>query len=190
MNRIFKLVALAGLTLLPAMAVDVPRPASEFVIKTPNSGQILLSKYRGKVVALEFLFTTCPHCQHASQLMSQMQTEYGPKGFQALGVAFNDMSQMLVSDFVRDFKVNYPVGYSMREPVNAFLQNDPNNGLHVPQIVFIDRKGVIRHQSLPRGDVNTATETFMRKTIEGLLKEPAAAVTKPAAAKKAAKKTS
>ena len=123
---------------------------------------------------MEFLFTTCPHCQHASQLMSQLQTEYGPKGFQAIGVAFNDMSQMLVTDFVRDFKVNYPVGFSARDSVHAFLQNDPNNALHVPQIVFIDRKGVIRHQSLPRGDANTATETFMRKTIEGLLKEPAA----------------
>ena len=75
MNRLFKLVALAGVTLLPAMAVDVPRPAPEFSAKLPNGGQILLSKYRGKVVALEFLFTTCPHCQHASQVMSQLQTE-------------------------------------------------------------------------------------------------------------------
>jgi peroxiredoxin len=190
MNRLFKLVALAGVTLLPAMAVDVPRQAPEFSAKLPNGGQILLSKYRGKVVALEFLFTTCPHCQHASQVMSQLQTEYGPKGFQALGVAFNDMSQMLVSDFVRDFKVNYPVGFSTRPPVNAFLQNDPNNALHVPQIVIIDRKGVIRHQSLPRNDANTATETFMRKTIESLLKEPAAAPAKRATAKKPPKKTS
>jgi thiol-disulfide isomerase/thioredoxin len=190
MNRFFRLVAFASLTILSAMAVDVPRPAPEFSAKLPNGGQILLSKFRGKVVALEFLFTTCPHCQHASQLMSQLQTEYGPKGFQALGVAFNDMSQMLVSDFVRDFKVNYPVGFSTREPVNVFLQNDPNNALHVPQLVFIDRKGIIRHQSLPRGDSNTATETFMRKTIEGLLKEPAAAATKPAATKKPAKKAS
>jgi peroxiredoxin len=190
MSRLFKVVALAGLSLLPAMAVDVPRPAPEFSVKMPNGGQILLSKYRGKVLAVEFLFTTCPHCQHASQLMSQLQTEYGPKGFQAIGVAFNDMSQMLVTDFVRDFKVNYPVGFSARDSVHAFLQNDPNNALHVPQIVFIDRKGVIRHQSLPRGDANTATETFMRKTIEGLLKEPAAAAVKPGSVKKPAKKTS
>jgi peroxiredoxin len=190
MNFLSKVIAFAGLAILPAMAVDIPRPAPEFSIKLPNGGQTLLSKFRGKVVALEFLYTTCPHCQHASQLMSQLQTEYGPKGFQALGVAFNDMSQMLVTDFVRDFKVNYPVGFSTREPVHAFLQNDPNNSLHVPQIVIIDRKGVIRHQSLPRGDVNTATEAFLRKTIEGLLKEPAGAAAKPAAAKKTSKKTS
>ena len=31
---------------------------------------------------------------------------------------------------------------------------------------------MIRHQSLPQGDSNTATEDFMRQTIEKLLEEP------------------
>jgi len=181
-------VLIGALALLPVIGAEVPRKAPEFTIKTPQGGQTLLSQYRGKVVAVEFLYTTCPHCQHASQLMSRLQTEYGPRGFQALGVAFNDMSHMLVSDFVRDFKVNYPVGYSTREPVHAFLQSDPNHSLHVPQIVFIDRKGVIRHQSMAQNDSNTATEGFMRQMIEMLLKEPAP--DPKAAAKKPAKKTS
>ena len=186
----FSRIALFGaLALLPVVAAEVPRKAPEFTIKVPQGGQMLLSQYRGKVVACEFLYTTCPHCQHASQLMSRLQTEYGPRGFQALGVAFNDMSHMLVPDFVRDFKVNYPVGYSTREGVHAFLQNDPTHSLHVPQIVFIDRKGVIRHQSMAQNDSNTATEGFMRQMIEMLLKEPGPSPVK-APAKKPAKKTS
>lgn len=183
--RILKAVAVSAMLLLPVAAMDVPRPAPEFVIHMPNGGQTLLSQYRGKVVCIEFLFTTCPHCQTASQLMSRLQTQYGPKGFQALGVAFNDMANMLVPDFVRDFKVNYPVGYSPREPINGFLQNPPDNALHVPQIVFIDKKGVIRQQSLPRGDSTTATEANMRKMIETLLAEPGPT---SAAPKKAMKK--
>lgn len=173
---------MAAASMLSLQAAEVPRKAPELSMQTPQ-GQVFLSQYRGKVICVEFLYTTCPHCQHASQLMSKLQTEYGPKGFQAVGVAFNDMAQMLVPDFVRDFKVNYPVGWSQREPVHSYLQNDPNNALHIPQIVFIDRKGMIRHQSLPREDSQTATETFMRKTIEMLLKEPAAA---PAKRKKTA----
>jgi peroxiredoxin len=178
MNRFAQILVTGALAILPMAGADVPRKAPEFAIQLPQpSGQLLLSQYKGKVVCLEFLYTTCPHCQTASQLMSRLQTEYGPKGFQALGVAFNDMSQMLVRDFVRDFKVNYPVGFSTREPVHGFLQNDPKHSLHVPQIVFIDRKGVIRHQSLPQADTVTSTEAFMRKTIEALLKEPAPAAT-------------
>jgi peroxiredoxin len=189
MKRFLGVTLLACATLATLTGAEVPRPAPEFSIKMPQGGQTLLSQYRGKVVVCEFLYTTCPHCQHASQLMSRLQTEYGPKGMQALGVAFNDMSHMLVPDFVRDFKVNYPVGYSTREAVHTFLQNDPTHSLHVPQIVFIDRKGVIRHQSLPQGDSNTATEAFMRQTIEKLLQEPAAAPAKHPV-KKSTKKSS
>ena len=161
-----------ALVLLPVAGAEAPRKAPEFVIQMPGGGQQLLSQYRGKVVALEFLFTTCMHCQNSSRMLSRLQSEYGPLGFQAIGVAFNDMSHMLVPDFVRDYKVTFPVGFSTREPVHAFLQNDPNHSLHVPQLVFIDRKGVIRHQSLPRGDSETGTEAFVRKQIERLLQEP------------------
>jgi len=188
MKRFLHAAVMCTLALWPAIgAAPVPRKAPEFTIKMPNNAApILLSQYRGKVVALEFLFTTCPHCQHAAQLTSRLQTEYGPKGFQALGVAFNDMSHMLVSDFVRDYKVNYPVGYTTREAVHAFLQHDPTIALHVPSLVFIDRKGMIRHQSLPQNDTTTSTEAFMRETIEKLLKEGSAV----APAKKAVKKAS
>jgi peroxiredoxin len=191
MNRFATILALGAMALLPAVAAEVPRRAPEFAIQMPQpSGQNLLSQYKGKVVCVEFLYTTCPHCQTASQLMSRLQTEYGPRGFQALGVAFNEMSHMLVRDFVRDFKVNYPIGFSTREPVHAFLQNDPKHSLHVPQMVFIDRKGVIRHQSLAQADSQTSTEPFMRKMIETLLKEPAPAATPAKRPKSASTKKS
>ena len=172
---------------LPLVAAEVPRKAPEFVIMMPNGGQQLLTQYRGKVVCLEFLFTTCPHCQHASQLMNKLYTEYGARGFQPLGVAFNEMSHMLVPDFVRDFGVKYPIGYSKREPVHDFLGISPDQAMHVPQIVFIDRNGMIRQQSLPRGDSQTATEQNMRKMVETLLSEkvtPAPAKSKPGPRKK------
>lgn len=175
-----KILVSAAFALLPLVGAEVPRKAPEFAVQIPKGGQVMLSQYRGKVLCVEFLYTTCPHCQHASQLMSKLQTEYGPKGFQAVGIAFNEMSNMLVPDFVRDFKVNYPVGSGTREAVHSFLQNDPSHSLHVPQIVFIDKKGMIRHQSLPREDIQSATEPFMRKTIEMLLKEPAPSAKKSA----------
>ena len=39
-------------------AAEVPRPSPEFVINLTNGPQKLLSEYRGKVVALEFISTT------------------------------------------------------------------------------------------------------------------------------------
>ena len=45
------------------------RKAPELAFNIPGQGPKLLSQYRGKVVALEFIFTTCPHCQAASKVM-------------------------------------------------------------------------------------------------------------------------
>ena len=186
--RIASVVAGLALSLAPLYAAQVPRKASELQVVLPNGSQHLLSQYRGKVVCVEFMFTTCPHCQTSAQLLTRLQNEYGPKGFQVLGIAFNPMSKMLVPDFVRDFKVNFPIGYAEREPVTKFLQHPADEALTVPQIVFIDRRGTIRAQSMPRNDTHTATESFMRKTIEQLLAEPGGAAapgkTKPAAAAK------
>ena len=176
---------LSTLSLLPAFAGTVPRKAGEFIVQLPEGGRKLLSDYRGKVVVLEFLFTTCPHCQHSAQTLTRLQREYGPRGLQVLGVAFNQMSKMLVPDFVRDYKVGFPVGYSEREPVLAFLQHSEQEALHVPQLVFVDRKGMVRAQSLPRGDSQTGVEANMRKQIEQLLAEPASAAA-PAKAKRRA----
>jgi hypothetical protein len=40
------------------MAQQVPRPSPDFQIQFPDGKAQTLSQYRGKVVALEFLFTT------------------------------------------------------------------------------------------------------------------------------------
>src|SRR6476661_9027091 len=71
-------------------AAPVPRPSKEFTVAVPGGKQILLSSLKGKVAVIQFLFTWCPHCQAFSKILTQLNTEYGPRGFQALGVAFND----------------------------------------------------------------------------------------------------
>src|ERR1700688_2163685 len=97
----------AAIAPLMALAVSalamppVPRKAPELTIVEPSGKQTLLSSFKGKVVVIEFLYTTCPHCQAASQVFTKLQRELGPRGFQAVGVAFNDNAQMLVPQFVQ-----------------------------------------------------------------------------------------
>src|SRR5579863_9774648 len=92
------LAALAFVAL--ASAQQVPRPAGEFAVSTTNGSQILLSTYTGKVVVLAFMFTTCPHCQHTSQILSGIQKEYGDRGLQILGSFFNDNAAQLIPGFI------------------------------------------------------------------------------------------
>jgi peroxiredoxin len=149
----------------------------------PDGKPLHLSSLRGKVVVVEFLYTTCPHCQHASQVFTQLYKEFGGRGFQPVGVAFNEdvfaketTPAKVVSDFVQKFNVGYRVGWSDREKVIEFLGIGPFDGFVVPQIVWIDRKGMVRAKTLPRGtDQEHYQEAYWRDMIETLTKESASA---------------
>ena len=151
----------------------LPRPAKEFTIVEPSGKQTLLSSYKGKVVAFAFMFTTCPHCQRESVLLTKLQREYGPRGFQALGTAYNDATPPMVAQFVKEFGVGFPVGFASRDSALSFMGFSVMDQVWVPQIVLIDRKGMIREQSESKPDGKLQEEAYLRSRIEALLKESA-----------------
>jgi len=167
------LAALAFVAL--ASAQQVPRPAGEFAVTTTNGRQILLSTYSGKVVLLAFMFTTCPHCQHTSQILSGIQKEYGDRGLQILGAFFNDNAAQLIPGFITQFQPTFPVGYATRDQVNEYLQHSPGKPTYVPELVFIDRNRQIRGQFTGTDDFFKDQEASIRNLVDSLLKEPATA---------------
>jgi thiol-disulfide isomerase/thioredoxin len=155
-------------------APPVLRKSPEFVIKFNDGHQMLLSSLKGKVVALLMVHTTCPHCQHTSQVFTQLYNEYGPRGFQPVDAAFNTMANIYVPDFIKNFGIGYPVGFSSPEEVLAYLGFNIMERYSVPQIVWIDKKGNIRSQTRPtEDDPKYYSEDYWRSMIETLLKEPA-----------------
>jgi len=163
-----------------AAGADLPRKAPELAFTVPGQGEKLLSQYRGKVVALEFILTTCPHCQAASRVMSNFQREYGPRGFQALDVAINatdenrtpEQAGQLVQNFTNQFQVAFPVGYTPRDQMTTFMGFSLADRFVVPQLILIDRKGLIHYQTPPLGDEHSTEEAVIRQRIEELLSLP------------------
>ena len=166
------------------------RKAPELTYSIPGKGEQLLSQYRGKVVALEFIFTTCPHCQAASKYMTKLQAEFGNRGLQVIDVAVNPNADLLVENFAKDFQVNFPVGWTTGEKMQGFM-NFPDQRYVVPQLALIDRKGYI-HWQTPATSEDAAWEKLMnpdaiRQHIEELLGHASSTslhTTKLAAAKK------
>lgn len=163
-------VAVASTCILTADTAPLRKaPALTFVI--PGQGQKQLSDYRGKVVALEFIFTTCPHCQAASKLMTKLQSEYGSRGLQVIDVAINPNADLLVENFAKDFQVNFPVGWTTPHQMQTFMGFGDARYV-VPQLVLIDRKGYIHYQTPAlSGDdwVKLMSEQAIRQHIEELL---------------------
>lgn len=156
-------------------AATVPRPAPELLIKHAGRGETRLSSFKGKVVALEFILTTCQHCQNSSQKINAVYNELGPRGFTAVGVAVNPMAQMSIPEFVQTLRINYLVGYQNQDAADEFLRHDPKLVMYFPQFVLIDRKGVIRYQFTGTDKHFDNEEKSLREKVLLLLKEGAAA---------------
>jgi peroxiredoxin len=160
---------------VPAIAVlPAPRKSPEFEIVEPAGRHMLLSSLKGKVVLIEFLMTNCPHCQRVSRTISNLHQELGPRGFQPVGIAFEPgVTERMVTGFARQFGVTYPLGYSTPEAVDSYLSRSIMERLMVPQIVVIDREGVIRAQNGAKGDPLLENPIYLRNLIDTLLKEGA-----------------
>ncbi len=124
---------------------------------------------------LEFLLTTCPHCQTCSAIMQKLYAEM-PDKFQPLGTAINPNSmteaRMLVPAYVNNLGLKFPVGYTPREQAYAWLEAQPASGpIYFPQVVIIDRKGVIRYYFPGGDDFYRNEEANMRRLILELASE-------------------
>lgn len=173
--------ALSNLDL--AAQIKTPKQAPELVITLNSGEQMFLSKFRGKVVMLEFLLTTCPHCQACSSTMQKVYAEMGDK-FQPLGAAINPNNmteaRMMVPQYVYSLGLRFPVGWTNREMAYQWLEAKTTGPIYFPQVVFIDRKGVIRHHFPGGDDFFKNEEANIRKTLQELLSEHAAAPAKGA----------
>jgi thiol-disulfide isomerase/thioredoxin len=71
-------------------------------------GELSLSAYRGKVVLLDFWAAWCDPCRDEIPRFVNLQTKFGDRGLQIIGVAMDDGPEP-VRDFYQRFKMNYPV---------------------------------------------------------------------------------
>jgi thiol-disulfide isomerase/thioredoxin len=150
----------------------VPRKAAELTITDSAGNPMQLASYKGKVMVVEFLLTNCPHCMRIAQMIGKLYGELKPRGLQAVGVAFDpNVNPQVVKAFSQQFAAGYPVGYVSSDKVDGYLGRGPTEKMRVPQIVVIDRKGLIRAQSLPTGEKNLEDETYLRNLLDRLLNE-------------------
>jgi peroxiredoxin len=177
MRRLALSVGFLALTVSTLLGTTpAPRKSPEFSFSEPSGKKTSLSSFKGKVVVIEFLLTNCPHCVRVAKMIGGVQGDLGRRGLQSIGVAFdNDISGKTVAKFSQGLGVTYPIGYSSSAEVDSYLGRTQTERVMVPQIVIVDRAGVIRAQSRPVREVNLEDENYLRNLIDGLLKERAPA---------------
>lgn len=170
-KRTLPALVLAVSTIVTAHAAKLPRPAPPFTIDLLDGKQIKIESYKGKIVVVAFILTTCPHCQKYVQLLNKVQPSFKAQGVEVVGVAIEENAKSFLGGFTRAFAPPYPMGYKHFVDVHDFLEQPRTQALHMPVIAFVDRQGTIlkQHQA---GDpfIENDPEKNLRDALQGLVK--------------------
>ena len=163
----------------PAMtAAPVPREAPVLTVTNVTGEKQELSR-KGDVVVIEFMLMRCAGCLKMAATINKLYGEMGNRGLRPVSVVFdNGVSAPVVRELSQLLKLNYPVGYATSQDVDRYLSRAAEERIQVPQLVVIDRAGIIRAQSSATGEKGLTDEIALRYLLGQLLDEPA-----PAAAK-------
>jgi len=165
-------VAFAAAAFTLQAAAPVPRPAPALTFSEPSGKTTTIASMKGKVVVVQFLLTTCPHCQAFSRILTRLTSEFGPK-IQAVGLAFDKEDAKGVPNYIKTVGTNFPVGSATDLASMGFLGISvmDYNRLRVPQVVVIDKKGVIRGQTDLSGEGAVGKEASLRTLLTTLAAE-------------------
>ena len=93
-----------------ATAATDKAPDSLWALKAarPQGGELDLASLRGKPLLINFWATWCAPCVREMPLIDRFHREYGPRGWQVLGLAVDQPAP--VAEFLARVKVGFPIG--------------------------------------------------------------------------------
>jgi len=109
--------------------------APDFELQTLDGKNFKLSDLRGKAVLLNFWATYCGPCKIEMPWFVELQKEYGPQGFQIVGVANDDASTEDIAKFAKEMGINYPI------LIGKDSVSDSYKVSVLPTTFFLDRDG-------------------------------------------------
>ena len=169
-------ILLGALLLTGALAwsADLPRPATPLMFRSEQGETVKLEEQRGKVVAVLFFSTDCPHCQETVEMLEGVYKEYEPRGVEILGIAVNPSAVMNLPEFVKQYNVAFPMGLGTSAQWTSFAGMPATARAYVPHLLLVDRQGrvVEDHPGLDR-EFWLDQEAKLREAFDRLLKKAA-----------------
>jgi len=122
------------------LAAQAPTRAPGFCLSDTNGQWRDLQDYRGKVVLLEFMQTTCPHCADFNKVLTAINRKYGDKvQILSVGIMPQDTMPGLIQ-YVKGHSLPWPHLLDMGQMAFSYVRN-PN--LNFPTVYLIDGNGTI-----------------------------------------------
>lgn len=170
---------------------DVPElPAPDGSSDTPEIEVVMLdgkkmklSSLRGKVCVIDMFASWCTHCQDHAPHMVKVYNQFKAQGFVIVSLASDQKDKAAdVKKFIKDYGLNYPVGFLTNEVIAYYMDSHNHN---VPQVVLFGKNGKMMKRWIGWSEERTNELTTL---VDGELKNGASssAVTPEAAPAKEA----
>ena len=119
----------------------LPRPILEAENKATSGGPIKLGDYSGKVLLVNLWATWCGPCRMEIPELVKLHKEYQSRGVEMIGLSTEDpvASAESVSDFIREYEIDYQIGWATREVAQTLMQGKSA----IPQSFVFARDGRI-----------------------------------------------
>jgi peroxiredoxin len=117
---------LASAALLFASGELSGRRAPGFSLPDLRLAQHDLQDYRGKIVILDIIQTTCPHCAKLTDLLEKLHAKYGEK-VAVLSITLPPDTQATVAKFAAEHKVTAPLLFDCGQVSVSYLKATPQN---------------------------------------------------------------
>jgi thiol-disulfide isomerase/thioredoxin len=127
----------------PMPPASASADSSQYGFTLLDGRRMKMADYAGKVLVLDFWATYCPPCREEIPQLIELQRRYGAEGLSIVGLNVGGPDDRpKVAEFVRDFRIQYTLGYPDTELVNLYLGNNDV----IPQTIVFDRKGqLVKH---------------------------------------------
>ena len=163
------------------------RRAPGFSLPDSNINYHDLADYRGKIVLLDLIKTSCPVCNSSHKIMESVRQKYPDKVTILSVVPASEDNAGTVRQFVGVNSVKTPVLFDCGQMMASYLKLTPQkSNIGLPHLFLIDASGVIRNDwEYVGGGTSSVFEALppLLKEVEALLNAGAAAKP-PAPAKK------
>ena len=122
----------------PATARAIPDTRPEFSLVDSNGVRRSISEWDGRPLLINFWATWCPPCRREIPLLNSLRKEYGPRGFEVIGIAVDFRDDVLA--YMKSTPIDYPMLIGEQDGIDvaaAFGVTD----IYYPFTVFTDRRG-------------------------------------------------
>ena len=112
---------------------------------TPEGGELVMASMRGKPLVLNFWATWCPPCIKELPDLDRFHREWGPKGWQVVGLAVDNLRA--VNEFLQRQPLGFAVGMAGLEGTALSRQLGNEQGA-LPFTAVFDARGTVVQRKL------------------------------------------